>query len=104
VVDPTTGQGTLTLTTTNPNWGNNGVETLGVQFVNASHALVIQFDGSATSSGSLDLQTPSSTLGGGYASLFQGGQVRSAECARGVFTVTGGTAVSGTVDQNDDGT
>jgi len=105
VVDPTTGQGTLTLTTTNPNWGNNGVETLGVQFVNASHALVIQFDGSATSSGSLDLQTPSSTLGGGYALSISGvDKSGQPNALGGVFTVTGGTAVSGTVDQNDDGT
>src|SRR5208283_4070749 len=55
-VDPTTGQGTLTLMTNNPSLGNDGIETLGVQFVNTNHALIVQFDGSATSSGSMDTQ------------------------------------------------
>jgi len=46
VVDPATGQGTLTLTTNNPNVGEGGYETLAVQFVNLNHALIVQFDGS----------------------------------------------------------
>ena len=72
-VDPTTGQGTLTLTTNNPNVGVGGYETLAVQFVNANHALIIQFDGSATSSGSMDLQTLSSALNdGNYAFTLTG--------------------------------
>lgn len=61
------GQGTLILITSNANLGVSGSETLGVQFVNANHALIIQFDGSATSSGSMDLQTLPSTPSGGYA-------------------------------------
>jgi len=40
----TSGQGTLTLTTSNSTLGVGGTETLGVQFVNSSHALIIQFD------------------------------------------------------------
>ena len=39
------GQGTLTLITNNAALGVAGTETLGVQFVNTKHALVIQFDG-----------------------------------------------------------
>ncbi len=61
-VDSTTGTGTLVLdvSASNPNVGVNGIEKFAVQFVNASHALITQFDGSATSSGSLDLQTATS--------------------------------------------
>ncbi|MGC1374385.1 MAG: hypothetical protein WA824_19775, partial [Candidatus Sulfotelmatobacter sp.] len=53
----TTYQGTLVLNTNNSNVGVSGVETFGVQFANSNHALISQYDGSATSSGSLDLQT-----------------------------------------------
>src|SRR5580698_4767283 len=49
-VSSSTGQGTLTLNTSNTALGVSGVETFAVQFVNANHALITQFDGSATSS------------------------------------------------------
>ena len=106
VVDPTTGQGTLTLTTNNPNLGVNGVETLGVQFVNAKHALISQFDGTATSSGSLDTQTLSSALNdGNYAFTLSG--VDSSYFSvvyGGVFSISAsGTAVQGTFDVDDFG-
>jgi hypothetical protein len=105
-VDPSTGLGTLTLVTNNPNVGNPaGTETLGVQFVNASHALIVQFDGSATSSGSLDLQTGLTTApSGAYAFTSSGvdtGYVP--EVYGGIFTITG-TALSGKLDINDGGT
>ncbi|HLB90922.1 MAG TPA: hypothetical protein VJK27_01195 [Terriglobales bacterium] len=106
VVDPTTGQGTLTLTTDNPNVGNNGVETLGVQFVNLNHALVVQFDGSATSSGSMDTQTLSSTLNdGNYAFTLTGvDPYYYSVVFGGVFSISSsGTALSGTFDEDDFG-
>jgi hypothetical protein len=65
VVDPSTGQGTLTLTSSYTSTGVNGVQTFALQFVNSSHALIMQFDGTATSSGSFDLQTPCCSGGGG---------------------------------------
>ena len=100
-----TGQGTLILNTNNANLGVSGVETLGVQFVNANHALVIQFDGTATSSGSMDLQKLTGSLNGGYAFAFQGVDPSVSPAGYGgVFSVTGGTAISGTVDENDNGT
>jgi hypothetical protein len=105
--DPTTGQGTLTLTTNNASLGVNGVETLGVQFVNTNHALIVQFDGSATSSGSMDTQTLSSALNdGNYAFTFSG--VDSSFYASivygGVFSISGGgSALAGTVDVDDFG-
>jgi hypothetical protein len=106
IVDPTTGQGTLTLTTNNSSLGQDGVETLGVQFVNLNHALIIQFDGTATSSGSLDTQTLSSALNdGNYAFTLSG--VDSGDLAvvyGGVFSISGGgTTLTGTFDIDDMG-
>ena len=106
VVDPATGQGTLTLTTNNPNVGEGGYETLAVQFVNLNHALIVQFDGSATSSGSMDLQTLSSALNdGNYAFTLTGEDPGYASLVLGgVFSISsGGTAVSGTFDLDDFG-
>ena len=104
-VDPATGLGTLTLTTTDTLVGVAGVETLGVQFVNANHALIVQFDGSATSSGSLDLQTGATTApSGGYAFALSGVDTGyNPEVSGGVFTITG-TTLSGDFDINDNGT
>jgi hypothetical protein len=106
VMDPATGQGTLTLTTDNPDLGNGGVETLGVQFVNFQHALIIQFDGSATSSGSMDWQTLSSALNdGNYAFTLSGvDPFYSSIVYGGVFSLSGGGAtLSGTFDVDDFG-
>jgi hypothetical protein len=103
VVD-TTGQGTLTLTTNNSALGTSGTEILGVQFVNANHALVVQFDGSATSSGSIDLQTLPSSISGGYAFTLSGVDgTYSPVVYGGVFSVNSG-AITGVVDVNDNGT
>lgn len=95
------GQGTLTLITSNSNLGVNGTETLGVQFVNNNHALIIQYDGTATSSGSLDLQTLPSTLNGSYAFTLSGEDASAVQTVYGgVFSISGGT-VTGTYDVND---
>jgi hypothetical protein len=99
------GQGTLTLITNNTSLGVSGTETLGVQFVNASHAMVIQFDGSATSSGSMDVQTLPSTLSGGYAFTLAGVDPSYNPVARGgVFAISGSSLSNGVVDVNDVGT
>jgi hypothetical protein len=105
-VDPSTGQGTLTLTTNNSNLGVGGVETLAVQFVNINHALIVQFDGSATSSGSMDTQTLSSALNdGNYAFTLSGvDSDYSPVVYGGVFSISGsGTALQGTFDVDDAG-
>ena len=89
------GSGTLTLVTT-----NEGTETFTVNFVNNSHALIIESDGS-TSSGSFDLQTLPSTLSGGFAFALTGvGQSGEGVSIGGVLTITG-TTIAGTFDQND---
>ncbi len=104
-VNPTTGTGTLVLdvSASNPNVGVKGIETFAVQFVNASHALITQFDGSATSSGSFDLQTATSGAGGNFAFTLSGIDIAGFPFAYGgVFSNTGGT-IQGTYDENDSG-
>ena len=102
----TTGQGTLVLNTDNPSLGVGGVETFGVQFVNLKHAMIVQFDGTATSSGSLDMQTLPTTLSGGFAFSLTGvDPFSSAVAFGGVFTISGGTTLqNGLLDTNDAGT
>jgi hypothetical protein len=105
-VDATTGQGTLSLLTSNAALGVGGTETLGVQFVNANHALIVQFDGTATSSGSMDLQTSQSTplpTTMGYAFTLSGVDPGyNPVIYAGVFSV-GGTTLQGFYDENDAG-
>ena len=104
-VNPTTGTGTLVLnvSASNPNVGVQGIETFAVQFINASHALITQFDGSATSSGSFDLQTATSGAGGNFAFTLSGIDIAGFPFAYGgVFSNTSG-AIHGTFDANDAG-
>ena len=97
------GVGTLTVVTNNSRLGNAGIEVFAVSFPNPKHALVTQFDGTATSSGSLDLQTSTSTPSGSFSFVFSG--VGEAEqgffsaAFGGVFTVTDGT-LTGILDTN----
>lgn len=105
-VDTTTGSGTLILdvSASNPKVGAKGVEKFTVQFINADHALITQFDGSATSSGSLDLQTSRSVAGGNFAFTLSGLDTTNASTVAygGVFADTGG-AIRGMYDENDFG-
>jgi hypothetical protein len=100
-VDPTTGLGTLTMTSSNTAVGVSGVETFAVQFVNANHALIMQFDGSATSSGSLDLQTTTAAPTGNFAFAVSGvNPITDSVDYGGVFTASS-TGITGTIDIND---
>jgi hypothetical protein len=105
-VDSTTGTGVLILdvSASNPNVGVNGIEKFAVQFINANHALITQFDGSATSSGSLDLQTASSGAGGNFAFTLSGLDTTDEGTVAygGVFSNTSGS-IRGTYDENDSG-
>ena len=55
----------------NPNVGTGGAETLSFAAANGQHALIIEFDNSATSTGRLDRQNSSyftlNFVSGGYA-------------------------------------
>lgn len=66
------GRGTITLNTGDTNIGVGGVEILGLVVIDGTKGLITQFDTSATSSGTLDLQTPKSQLSGGYAFVTSG--------------------------------
>jgi hypothetical protein len=100
----TNGTAILTVVTNNPAVGVDGTETFALVFPNASHALIIQFDGTATSSGSVDLQTATSVSSGSYAFTTSGavsedGDVFVPTAFGGVLTVASGT-VSATADSN----
>lgn len=84
--------------------GVKGVETFAVNFPNSSHALISQFDGSATSSGSLDLQSLASVPpAGGFSFALSGAGADGEPVADGgVFTLSG-NSIAGIVDVNDGG-
>jgi hypothetical protein len=99
------GNGILTLLIPgNTNLGVNGRESFALNFPNSTHALVMQFDGTATSSGSLDLQTLTAIpTSGAFSFVASGAGVDGEPVADGgVFTITG-TSVEGIVDVNDGG-
>jgi hypothetical protein len=105
-VNTTTGTGTLILdvSASNPQVGAKGIETFRVQFINANHALITQFDKSATSSGSMDLQTATSSGGGNFAFTLSGLDTNPIlpVAYGGVFSNTSGT-IHGTYDENEAG-
>jgi hypothetical protein len=99
--DSNTGLGTLTLVTNN---SHIGTETLSLNFVNSDHALIIEADGFATSSGSFDLQTLPSTLAGGFSFALSGANsVGNTAFFGGVFNVSGNSLTNGIFDENDAG-
>ena len=106
-VDTNTGTGTLVLnvSASDPSVGVAGIEKFAVQFVNASHALITQFDGSATSSGSFDLQTATSGADGNFAFTLSGLHTDPilSFAYGGVYSNTSGT-IHGIYDENESGT
>jgi hypothetical protein len=101
IVDATTGIGTLSMTVSNTKVGDSGVELFDVQFVNANHALIVQADGSATSSGSLDLQTATSVTGNFAFAVSGVNPFTDSVGYGGVFAATS-TGATGTIDINDE--
>ena len=106
------GRGSVTLNVNNTALPHNGVETFSIAVTSASHALMTQFDGTATSSGSLDLQAASAVdpaaISGAFAFTAQGVDVtyRVPTCYGGVLTMSAslGTVSAGTYFLNDGGT
>jgi hypothetical protein len=106
-VNSATGQGTLTVITNNQRVGypgmTAGTERFGVQFVNASHARIIQFDGSGSSSGSLDLQASTVAPSGNFSFTLTGVDPSyHSMVVGGVFDASGGTLTKGVFDVNSD--
>jgi hypothetical protein len=100
------GNAVLTLATSNTALGVNGVETFALSFANGDHALISQFDGSAVSSGSYDLQKlPGAPLGAtSFALTTSGiGPDGNSTVEGGVIQLDGSGNVTGSIDINDGG-
>ncbi len=99
------GTGTLTIATASGIPGADGTETFAVVFPNPNHALIVQFDGSATSSGSLDLQTSTAQpVSASFAIVAAGTDPDFLPVAYGgVISVDSSSNLSGTIDVNDGG-
>jgi hypothetical protein len=105
------GRGSITLAVDNPNLPLSGVETFSVALTSATHALIIQFDGSANSSGSLDSQAASAldpgAVAGAFAFTSQGVQILDQVpiTLGGVLTMSAssGAVTSGSYYENDGG-
>ena len=102
------GQATLTLITNNPAIGNSanpGTEVFALAFANDNHALIVQFDGSATSSGSYDFQSSTTApVSTSFAFTSSGVDSSGATIAEaGVFALDASSNLTGTLDVNDGG-
>lgn len=101
------GNALLTLATNNAAMGNAGTETFALSYANANHALIAQFDDTATSMGSFDLQTlPSAPINTASFSFTSSGVDADffPVAEGGVFSLDGSGNVTGSVDINDGGT
>ncbi len=103
--DDGSGNATLTLVTDNPNVGVSGTETFALSYANSNHALIVQFDGSATSFGSFDLQTSAATpVSASFSFTDTGADSSGAPVADGgVFSLDGSSNITGFFDTNDAG-
>ncbi len=105
------GRGSITLTAGNEDLPNNGVETFGIALTSSTHGLIIQFDGTATSSGQLEAQSASAldpaAISGAFAFTAQGADIvsRVPLAHGGVLTLSAatGTITGGTYYVNDGG-
>lgn len=105
------GRGSVTLDVSNTNLPHNGVETFSIAVTSITHALIIQFDGTATSSGTLDFQAASAVdpnaISGAFAFTAQGidigNQVPLTYGGVMLMSASSGTIASGTFFENDGG-
>jgi hypothetical protein len=106
------GRGSLTLNVSDLALPDNGVETFSFAVTSTAHALIIQFDGSATSSGTLDFQPVgaalASSINGAYAFTSSGedisAQVPMACGGIATLNASAGTLTNGLLFENDGGT
>jgi hypothetical protein len=105
------GLGSMTLNVNNTSLPNNGVETFSIAVTSATHALIIQFDGTANASGNLDSQAANAPdpagIGGAFAFTVQGeDSLNSVPITYGgvlALSASLGTVNSGTYFSNDGG-
>jgi hypothetical protein len=97
----------ITLKTADSSIGTSGVETLDATLLSGSQASLIEFDSSATSSGTLDLQASKAAPSGGYAFVAFGRDSSNfATVIGGIVNVDGSGTISGNrsvFDLNDAG-
>jgi hypothetical protein len=97
------GSGNATLSVNSASLGADGIEVFALAYANTSHAVIMQFDGTATSLGSLDLQSSTAQPTNTFSFVATGTDPSGAPTADGgVFTVVSG-ALTGTFDVNDGG-
>ncbi len=99
----------IVLATDDISVGVNGVETLRGTSVSSSRALITEFDGFASASGTLDLQTGTAAPSGGYAfnlSGLDGSSSPNTLVVGGILNITGTSLTVGSsiFDFNDSGT
>jgi hypothetical protein len=75
---------------TDTNLGVGGTETLDATLISAQAALITEFDTSATSTGTLDIQATPAALAGGYEFFLSGEDPDGDGFTNGVVTVLGG--------------
>lgn len=101
------GMASLTLITNNTAVGVSGTETLHMAIANSKHALIEEFDSSATSSGTLDFQTLGAgglgQINGQYVFFVKGKRAALEEIFGGLLTGDGAGNGRITVDVNDNG-
>ncbi len=101
------GMANLTLLTNNSAAGVNGTETFSISVANSKHALIEEFDSSATSSGTLDFQTVApgglAEINGQFVWVVEGKRGTLEEVFGGLLTGDGAGNGTITVDVNDDG-
>ena len=105
------GRGSITLNVDNAALPQSGVETFSIAVTSASHALLIEFDGTANASGSLDAQASSAldpaAISGAFAFTAQGVDIanRTPITHGGVLAMSAssGTVTGGTYFENDGG-
>jgi hypothetical protein len=105
------GRGSVTINVSNTLLPHNGVETFSIAVTSSTHALIIQFDGTATSSGTLDFQSPSALdpdlISGAFAYTTQGIDITAQVpiSAGGVLlmSASSGSIAEGTYYENDGG-
>ena len=105
------GRGSLTLDAHDTGLPQDGVETFSISVVSPSHALLIQFDATASSSGSLDLQASSAldpaAISGPFAFVTQAFDIANqVPIGRGgvlSLSASSGTVSSGSYFENDGG-
>jgi hypothetical protein len=105
------GHGSMTLTVNDVALPNNGVETFSLAVTSPTHAAVIQFDATASSSGTLDFQPSGAavpaSVNGYYAFVAAGGDIAGGVpfACGGVATLNAaaGTLTNGLLYENDAG-